>query len=93
MSFEPIAGDDVYVIVDLVPHGLERRRENIALLRISAINEAAGGGFEVEGFDAGSALGSTLRTTRIGPHGKGQSLWLLIANASYALSQAISDEN
>jgi hypothetical protein len=93
MSFDlsKLSGD-LFVVVDLVPYGLERRRENIALLRIAAIEEANGGGFTVEGFDAGSPLGSTLRKTRIGPHGRGQSLWLLIANAAYALANAKFDE-
>jgi hypothetical protein len=93
MNFEPtISGDEIIVVVDLVPHGIERRRENIAVLCISAIEESRGGGFQVEGFDAGGALGTTIRTTRIGPHGRNQGLWVLIANAAYALSRAEFDE-
>ena len=92
MSFDlsKLSGE-ISFVVDLVPFGLERRRENIAVLRISPIAEPSGG-FMVEGFDTGSPLGSTLRTTRIGPHGNGQSLWLLIANAAYALAHAKFDE-
>jgi hypothetical protein len=82
---------DIFVAVDLVPFGIERRRENIASLRISAIEEADGGGFLVEGFDTRSP-GSAIRSARIGPHGKGLSIWLLIANAAYALSRANFDE-
>jgi hypothetical protein len=93
MCFDPskLSGE-ICVVVDLVPYGVERRRENIAVLRISAIPELSGGGFQVEGFDAGNAMGSTIRTTRIGPHGKGLSMWVLIANAAYALSSVGFEE-
>jgi hypothetical protein len=77
--------DEVHVGVDLVPFGLERRREGIASLRIRAIEEDAG--FLVEGFESGPAgNGSAMRKARIGPHGRNQSIWVLIANAAYALS-------
>jgi hypothetical protein len=90
MNFDqPMPGEDIFVVVDLVPFGIERRHENIALLRISVIEDSSGGGFRVEGFEEGPAgYGGTMRKTRIGPHGHGLSLWLLIANASYALSRA-----
>lgn len=83
----PIADDDIHVSVDLVPHGLERRRENIAFLRISAMVESRGGGFAIEGFDAGSSLGSTVRTLRIALPDR-HSIWKLVANAAYAPSEA-----
>lgn len=83
---------DIFVIVDIVPASSERRPENIASLRISTVDDSSGGGFLVEGFDAGSATGSAIRTARIGPHGRNQPVWLLIANAAYALNAAKSDE-
>ena len=92
MSFDlsDLSGD-LFIGVDLVPYGLERRREGIAALRISAIEKD--GGFLVEGFESGPAGGgSAMRTTRIGPHGRDQSIWLLIANAAYALANAKFDE-
>jgi hypothetical protein len=77
----------VHVGIDLVPFGLERRREGIAALRISAIEDD--GGFLVEGFESGPAGGgSSIRKARIGPHGRNQSIWLLIANAAYALAHS-----
>jgi hypothetical protein len=85
MSFDPKPGDEIHVGVDLVPFGLERRREGIAALRISAIEDD--GGFNVEGFEAGPAgNGSAMRKARIAPHGRNQSIWTLVANAAYALS-------
>jgi hypothetical protein len=91
MSFDPKAGDEIHVGVDLVPFGLEHRREGIAALRVSAIEDD--GGFLVEGFEAGPAgNGSAMRKARIAPHGRNQSIWTLIANAAYALSHAKSDE-
>jgi hypothetical protein len=83
--------DEVRVGVDLVPFGLERRAGGIAALRISAIGDD--GGFLVEGFEAGPAgNGSAMRQARIAPHGRNQSVWMLIANAAYALSRAKFDE-
>ena len=87
MSFDlsKLSGE-ICVGVDLVPFGLERRREGIAALRISAIDDC---GFLVEGFEAGPAgNGSAMRKARIGPHGRNQSIWVLIANAAYALARA-----
>jgi hypothetical protein len=83
----------IFITLDIVPAGIERRRENIAALRISAIPETAGGGFLVAGFEAESAAGGyRWRRTRIGPHGRNQPIWLLIANAAYALNAAQFDE-
>jgi hypothetical protein len=83
----------IFVTIDIVPGGIDRRRENIAALRISAIPETAGGGFLVAGFETeGTAGGYRWRRTRIGPHGRNQSIWLLIANAAYALNAAQFDE-
>jgi hypothetical protein len=87
MSFSVIAPDnDIELSVDLVPLSLIRRRKNIAFLRIRAIAESRGGGFMVEGFVSESPLGSAVRRMRIGPHGRNQSIWVLVANAAYALS-------
>ena len=92
MNFNVIAPDsDIELSVDLVPWGLMRRRENIAFLRIRAIAESRGGGFMVEGFDAGSPMGSALRSTRIAPHGRNQTIWVLVADAAYALAHAKFD--
>jgi len=92
MSFDlPDLCDEVHVGVDLVPFGMERRREGIAALRVSAIGDD--GGILIEGFEAGPAgNGSTIRKARIAPHGRNQSIWTLIANAAYALSHAKFDE-
>jgi hypothetical protein len=94
MDFDPsqLSGA-IFVTIDIVPGGIECRRENIAALRISAIPETAGGGFLVAGFETESATGGYgWRRTRIGPHGRNQSIWLLIANAAYALNAAQFDE-
>jgi hypothetical protein len=92
MSFDlPDLCDEVHVGVDLVPFGMERRREGIAALRVSAIGDD--GGILIEGFEAGPAgNGSTIRKARIAPHARNQSIWTLIANAAYALSHAKFDE-
>jgi hypothetical protein len=83
--------DEVQVGVDLVPFGLEHRREGIAALRIRAIDDERG--LLVEGFEAGPAgNGSAMRKARIALHGRNQSIWTLIANAAYALSHAKFDE-
>jgi hypothetical protein len=94
MNFDPSQlNGAVFVTVDIIPAGIERRRENIAALRISAIPEPSGGGFLVAGFETESAAGGYgWRRTRIGPHGRNQALWVLIANAAYALSAAKFDE-
>jgi hypothetical protein len=68
MSFNaPAPDDDIQVSVDLVPFGLPGRRQNIAFLRVSAIEESSGGGFRVESFGSGNAMSSAMRTARIGP--------------------------
>jgi hypothetical protein len=93
MSFDlsGLGSDAVIITVESLPFGTEPRRENIAALRISAIPETAGGGFLVAGFEAKSALGQYVwKRARIGPHGRNQDLWTLIANAAYALNQAKS---
>jgi hypothetical protein len=92
MTFDLSALDGaIFVAVDLVPNGIGPRRENIAALRISAIPETTGAGFLVAGFEAKSALGHYVwKRARIGPHGRNQDLWTLIANAAYALNQAKS---
>jgi hypothetical protein len=83
----------IFVTIDIVPAGIERRRENIAALRISAIPESSGGGFLVAGFETQSTAGGYgWRSARIGPHGRNQSPWLLIANAAYALNAAKIDQ-
>jgi hypothetical protein len=83
----------IFVTIDVVLAGNERDCESIAALRISPIPEASGGGFRVVGIEAASANGaSAVRTTRIGAHGRNQGLWLLIANAAYALSHAKFDQ-
>jgi hypothetical protein len=83
----------IVVTVDLVLAGNERNTESIAALRISAIPELSGGGFRVVGIEAASSGGaSAVRTTRIAAHGRNQGLWLLIANAAYALSHAKFDQ-
>jgi hypothetical protein len=84
----------IVVTVDLVLAGNERNTESIAALRISAIPElSGGGGFRVVGIEAASSGGaSAVRTTRIAAHGRNQGLWLLIANAAYALSHAKFDQ-
>jgi hypothetical protein len=94
MNFDPSQlNGAIFVTVDIVPAGIERRRENIAALRISAIPEPSGGGFLVAGFETESAVGGYgWRSTRIGPHGRNQALWVLIANAAYALNAAKFDE-
>jgi hypothetical protein len=92
MNFDPSErGDEIWVGVDLVPFGVEHRREGVATLAIRAIKEERG--FLVEGFEAGPAgNGSAMREARIGPHGRNQSIWVLIANAAYALANAKFDE-
>jgi hypothetical protein len=89
MSFDlSDSKDAIFVTVELVPFGIQQRREDIAALRISLVEED-GGGFLVEGFEAGPAgNGCAMRKARIGPHGRNQSIWVLIANAAYALSHA-----
>jgi hypothetical protein len=92
MNFDPSeVGDEIWVRVDLVPFGLESRREGIAMLAIRAIKDERG--FLVEGFEAGPAgNGSAMREARIGPHCRSQPMWVLIANAAYALSRAKFDK-
>jgi hypothetical protein len=92
MNFDPSElGDEIWVGVDLVPFGLERRREAVATLAIRTNKD--GRGFLVEGFETEPAgNGSAMREARIGPHCRSQSMWVLIANAAYALSRAKFDE-
>ncbi len=92
MNFDPSeVSDEIWVGVDLVPFGVERRRSGVATLAIRATKD--GRGFLVEGFEAGPAgNGSAMREARIGPHCRSQSLWVLIANAAYALSRVKFDE-
>jgi hypothetical protein len=83
----------VFVTIDLVAAGIEHRRENIAALRISAIPESSGGGFLVAGLETqGTAGGYGRSSARIGPHGRNQPIWLLVANAAYTLNTAKIDE-
>jgi hypothetical protein len=90
MNLDPSHLNGAIVIsVQFVPAGTEPRCKNVAILRISAISESSGG-FRVVGFE-GAAGRYGWRRTRIGPHGRNQSLWLLIANAAYALNAAKFD--
>ena len=77
MSFAPPRWDldgDVFVIVDVVPAGNWRRRENIAATGIGRLSDSGDNfSFLVEGFETESAIGGYgARRSPIDVHDHGQ---------------------